>query len=115
MITSHTTYRRLVSHDDAPAMRIEEVRIYTPPRGWRELLEHQGKYFVADAITIRTSSYTDLDGNVIDAGALYRHTVSARQVTPTSFGEPTTISIGWGDLRHVLGDAIAHDLHGIAC
>ena len=114
MITSHTTSRRLDTHDDAPALRIEEVRVYAPPRGWRALFEHQGKYFVADAITIRTSSYTDLDGNRIDAGALYRHTVSARQVTPTSFGEPTTISIGWGDLRHVLGDEIAHDLHGIA-
>ena len=91
------------------------ARVYAPPRGWRELFEHQGKYFVADAITIRTSSYTDLDGNGIDAGALYRHTVSARQVTPTSFGEPTTITIGWGDLRHVFGDEIAHDLHGIAC
>lgn len=90
------------------------AHLHPTPRGWRELFEHQGKYFVADAITIRTSSYTDLDGNRIDAGALYRHTVSARQVTPTSFGEPTTISIGWGDLRHVLGDEIAHDLHGIA-
>ena len=114
MITSHTTSRRLDTHDDAPALRIEEVRVYAPPRGWRALFEYQGKYFVADAITIRTSSYTDLDGNRIDAGALYRHTVSARQVTPTSFGEPTTISIGWSDLRHALGDEIAHDLHGIA-
>ncbi|WP_257233727.1 hypothetical protein [Rhodococcus qingshengii] len=41
-------------------------------------------------------------------------TIRGEPHTPTSFGEPTTISIGWGDLRHVLGDEIAHELHGIA-
>ena len=113
MIISTETFTHVDEYENYPATRVTNSAVHRPD----EHIEffHEGEKFALQSVRVREKHFVDKAGAVIPgSGVLYRHEVKAiRLFDDGRYGDELELSVGRGDIAHVLGSATERALPGV--